>query len=69
MVNQYPLALKDLCENIRNWNLCNSIMSQAFIRMGDLLYEGQGYRQKDFFSAAEMYTEAALRNDPQVCFL
>uniref|UniRef100_A0A3Q3WRH7 Uncharacterized protein n=1 Tax=Mola mola TaxID=94237 RepID=A0A3Q3WRH7_MOLML len=34
-------------------------------RMGDLLYEGQGRRQKDLFSAAEMYTQAAARNDPQ----
>nr|XP_046246196.1 protein sel-1 homolog 3 [Scatophagus argus] len=37
----------------------------ALIRMGDLLYEGQGHRQKDLFSAAEMYTLAALRDDPQ----
>ncbi|XP_041796910.1 protein sel-1 homolog 3 isoform X2 [Chelmon rostratus] len=37
----------------------------ALIRMGDLLYEGQGYGQKDLFSAAEMYTLAALRNEPQ----
>ncbi|XP_069017333.1 protein sel-1 homolog 3 isoform X1 [Embiotoca jacksoni] len=37
----------------------------AFIRMGDLLYEGHGGRQKDLFSAAQMYTQAALRNNPQ----
>ncbi|KAF7652641.1 hypothetical protein LDENG_00094080, partial [Lucifuga dentata] len=33
----------------------------ALIRMGDLLYE----QQNDFFSAAEMYKLAALKNDPQ----
>ncbi|KAI4815468.1 hypothetical protein KUCAC02_005612 [Chaenocephalus aceratus] len=33
----------------------------AFIRMGDLLCEGQ----KDLCSAAEMYTRAALRDEPQ----
>ncbi|MEQ2303872.1 hypothetical protein AMECASPLE_021236 [Ameca splendens] len=37
----------------------------AFIRMGDLLYEGLDGRQKDFFSAAQMYSLAALRNNPQ----
>ncbi|XP_059187954.1 LOW QUALITY PROTEIN: protein sel-1 homolog 3 [Centropristis striata] len=37
----------------------------ALIRMGDLLYEGQGDAQKNLFSAAEMYTLAALRNEPQ----
>ncbi|XP_040902663.1 protein sel-1 homolog 3 [Toxotes jaculatrix] len=37
----------------------------AFIRMGDLLYEGLVDGQKDLFSAAEMYKLAALRNDPQ----
>nr|XP_019943733.1 PREDICTED: protein sel-1 homolog 3-like [Paralichthys olivaceus] len=37
----------------------------ALIRMGDLLYEGQLDRQKDLFSAAEMYKRAALRNEPQ----
>ncbi|XP_035009706.2 protein sel-1 homolog 3 [Hippoglossus stenolepis] len=39
--------------------------SYALIRMGDLLYEGQLDRQKDMFSAAEMYKRAALRNEPQ----
>ncbi|XP_013888276.1 protein sel-1 homolog 3 isoform X2 [Austrofundulus limnaeus] len=34
----------------------------AFIRMGDLLYDG---KQKDLFSAAQMYKLAALRNNPQ----
>ncbi|XP_070685648.1 protein sel-1 homolog 3 [Pempheris klunzingeri] len=37
----------------------------ALIRMGDLLYEGWGDKQGDLLSAAEMYTQAALRNDPQ----
>ncbi|XP_042342919.1 protein sel-1 homolog 3 [Plectropomus leopardus] len=37
----------------------------ALIRMGDLLYEGQGDGRRDVFSAAKMYTHAALRNDPQ----
>ncbi|XP_068571326.1 protein sel-1 homolog 3 [Cebidichthys violaceus] len=37
----------------------------ALIRMGDLLYEGQRDGQKDLFSAAAMYTLAALRNEPQ----
>ncbi|KAK2846785.1 hypothetical protein Q5P01_009784 [Channa striata] len=37
----------------------------ALIRMGDLLYEGQGDRQKDLYSAAEMYKQAALRKNPQ----
>lgn len=45
----------------------NATISSAFIRMGDLLYEGHGDRQKDLFSAAQMYKQAALRNDPQVC--
>ncbi|XP_060928555.1 protein sel-1 homolog 3 [Limanda limanda] len=39
--------------------------SYALIRMGDLLYDGQLDRQKDLFSAAEMYKRAALRNEPQ----
>ncbi|XP_037533798.1 protein sel-1 homolog 3 [Nematolebias whitei] len=34
----------------------------AFIRMGDLLYDG---KRKDLFSAAQMYKLAALRNNPQ----
>ncbi|KAM8767898.1 LOW QUALITY PROTEIN: protein sel-1 homolog 3 [Acanthopagrus schlegelii] len=37
----------------------------ALIRMGDLFYEGHSDRQKDLFSAAEMYKQAALRNEPQ----
>ncbi|XP_026220917.1 protein sel-1 homolog 3 [Anabas testudineus] len=37
----------------------------ALIRMGDLLYEGQGDGQKDISSAAEMYKQAALKNEPQ----
>ncbi|XP_071781443.2 protein sel-1 homolog 3 [Centroberyx gerrardi] len=37
----------------------------ALNRMGDLLYEGQDERQKDLFSAAQMYKLAALRNGPQ----
>ncbi|XP_067363252.1 protein sel-1 homolog 3 [Channa argus] len=37
----------------------------ALVRMGDLLYEGQGDGQKDLFSAAEMYKQAALRKNPQ----
>ncbi|XP_068614297.1 protein sel-1 homolog 3-like [Brachionichthys hirsutus] len=37
----------------------------ALVRMGDLLYEGQGRRQKDLLSAAEKYAQAALRNEPQ----
>uniref|UniRef100_A0A8P4K9E1 Si:dkey-24p1.6 n=1 Tax=Dicentrarchus labrax TaxID=13489 RepID=A0A8P4K9E1_DICLA len=37
----------------------------ALIKMGDLLYEGHSDRQKDCFSAAEMYMLAALRNEPQ----
>lgn len=38
------------------------LLPPALIRMGDLLQEGH----KDPFTAAEMYTKAALRNDPQV---
>ncbi|CAG6000615.1 unnamed protein product, partial [Menidia menidia] len=37
----------------------------AFIKMGDLLYEGYDGRPKDLFSAAQMYTSAATRQDPQ----
>ncbi|XP_076591823.1 protein sel-1 homolog 3 [Chaetodon auriga] len=37
----------------------------ALIRMGDLLYEGRRDGQKDLLSAAEMYTLAALRSEPQ----
>lgn len=49
-------------------NHLTSVTSPALIRMGDLFYEGQGDMQQDLFSAAEMYTQAALRNEPQVCF-
>ncbi|KAM6933315.1 LOW QUALITY PROTEIN: protein sel-1 homolog 3 [Xenentodon cancila] len=38
----------------------------ALIRIGDLFYEGEGGGgHKDVFSAAQMYTLAALRNNPQ----
>ncbi|XP_030599712.1 protein sel-1 homolog 3 [Archocentrus centrarchus] len=37
----------------------------AFIRMGDLFYERRGNRQKNLFSAVQMYTQAALRSNPQ----
>lgn len=49
--------------------LSSNSPSPALIRMGDLLYERQVDRQKDLFSAAEMYKLAALRNKPQVCFI
>ncbi|XP_039985928.1 protein sel-1 homolog 3 [Xiphias gladius] len=39
--------------------------TDALIRMGDLMYEGQVDGQKDLFPAAEMYKLAALRNNPQ----
>uniref|UniRef100_A0A8C6KJD9 Sel1 repeat family protein n=1 Tax=Nothobranchius furzeri TaxID=105023 RepID=A0A8C6KJD9_NOTFU len=39
--------------------------THAFIKMGDLLYEGLGGRQKDLLSSAQMYKLAALRNNPQ----
>ncbi|XP_029373460.1 protein sel-1 homolog 3 isoform X2 [Echeneis naucrates] len=53
---------------LRYYNL--TIQSQnpntyAFIRMGDLLYDGQVDGQKNSFSAAEMYKLAARRNQPQ----
>lgn len=35
--------------------------------MGDLLYEGHGSRGRDLFFAAQMYTQAALKGNPQVC--
>lgn len=69
MVNIYPSRLKYrglVCKH--SYLTFNSFMSPALIRMGDLLYEGHDDRQKDLFSAAEMYTQAALRNEPQVCF-
>ncbi|XP_017271766.3 protein sel-1 homolog 3 isoform X1 [Kryptolebias marmoratus] len=52
----------------RYYNL--TIQSQNFdtyacIKMGDLLYEGSDGKQKDSFSAAQMYKLAALRNNPQ----
>ncbi|XP_034557622.1 protein sel-1 homolog 3 [Notolabrus celidotus] len=37
----------------------------ALIRMGDLLYEGQADMPGDLFSAAKMYSHAALRKEPQ----
>ncbi|XP_023130521.2 protein sel-1 homolog 3 isoform X2 [Amphiprion ocellaris] len=37
----------------------------AIIRMGDLLYDGHDDRQRDLFSAAQMYKLAALRKKPQ----
>ncbi|XP_061576398.1 protein sel-1 homolog 3 [Cololabis saira] len=37
----------------------------ALIRMGDLFYAREVGGHKDFFSAAQMYTLAALRNNPQ----
>uniref|UniRef100_I3KJJ3 Protein sel-1 homolog 3 n=1 Tax=Oreochromis niloticus TaxID=8128 RepID=I3KJJ3_ORENI len=53
-------------------NLCiipdlisKSVFAPAFIKMGDLFYERHGNRQKNLFSAAQMYTLAALRNNPQ----
>lgn len=69
MVKNYLLRLEyleTLCINIHKSNLFHSIISPALIRMGDLFYEGHGDRQKDMFSAAEMYKQAALRNEPQV---
>uniref|UniRef100_A0A3Q3EJG5 Protein sel-1 homolog 3-like n=1 Tax=Labrus bergylta TaxID=56723 RepID=A0A3Q3EJG5_9LABR len=36
----------------------------ALIKMGDLLYEGGADVHKDLFSAAEVYTLAALRQEP-----
>lgn len=38
----------------------------AFTKLGDLLYEGRGRRQRDLKSAAEMYSKAALSKEPQV---
>lgn len=46
--------------------ISKSVFAPAFIRMGDLFYERHGNRQKNLFSAAQMYTLAALRNNPQV---
>lgn len=76
MVNKYPLTPHMSCLTRKTFTtetyaLLLSILyySLAFIRMGDLLYEGQGRRKKDLFSAAEMYTKAALSDEPQVCFL
>ncbi|XP_029965139.1 protein sel-1 homolog 3 isoform X2 [Salarias fasciatus] len=40
----------------------------AFIKLGDLLYEGSEDRRSDLLSAAHMYAEAARRNDPQGWF-
>ncbi|KAM6988401.1 protein sel-1 homolog 3 [Tautogolabrus adspersus] len=37
----------------------------ALIKMGDLLYEGGADVHKDLFSAAEVYTLAALKQEPQ----
>ncbi|CAN9511215.1 unnamed protein product [Ophioblennius macclurei] len=56
------------------WRFYNlTIQSQnpntyAFIKLGDLLYEGSEDRQSDLFSAAQMYAKAAQRNDPQGWF-
>uniref|UniRef100_A0A3Q2CCQ0 Protein sel-1 homolog 3-like n=1 Tax=Cyprinodon variegatus TaxID=28743 RepID=A0A3Q2CCQ0_CYPVA len=50
----------------RYYNL--TIQSQnpdTYGKMGDLLYEGLDGRQKDYFSAAQMYSKAALSNNPQ----
>uniref|UniRef100_A0A3P9I574 Si:dkey-24p1.6 n=1 Tax=Oryzias latipes TaxID=8090 RepID=A0A3P9I574_ORYLA len=41
--------------------------SDTYGKMGDLLYEGHGSRGRDLFSAAQMYTQAALKGNPQVC--
>lgn len=49
--------------------ISKSVFAPAFIRMGDLFYERHGNRQKNLFSAAQMYTLAALRNNPQVYLL
>ncbi|KAG7479951.1 sel-1-like 3-like [Solea senegalensis] len=62
----YPgFASQCMC---RYYNL--SLQSQkpdtyAFIKMGDLFYEGQVKGQKDLSAAAEMYKQAALRKQPQ----
>ncbi|XP_033833363.2 protein sel-1 homolog 3 [Periophthalmus magnuspinnatus] len=37
----------------------------ALIKLGDMLYQGHGGRQKDVDTAAHMYTTAALRRQPQ----
>ncbi|XP_072317854.1 protein sel-1 homolog 3 [Eucyclogobius newberryi] len=37
----------------------------ALLKLGDMLYQGHGGRQRDLDSAAHMYTEAALRKQPQ----
>lgn len=37
----------------------------AFTKLGDLMYEGWGRRQRDLISAAEMYSKAALSKEPQ----
>ncbi|KAL0973423.1 hypothetical protein UPYG_G00203400 [Umbra pygmaea] len=37
----------------------------ALIRMGDLLYDSPERTRRDVVEAAEMYKQAALRNDPQ----
>uniref|UniRef100_A0A3Q0T214 Si:dkey-24p1.6 n=1 Tax=Amphilophus citrinellus TaxID=61819 RepID=A0A3Q0T214_AMPCI len=50
----------------RYYNL--TIQSQnpnTYGKMGDLFYERRGNRQKNLFSAVQMYTQAALRSNPQ----
>nr|XP_015196696.1 PREDICTED: protein sel-1 homolog 3-like [Lepisosteus oculatus] len=37
----------------------------ALIKMGDLFYAGHKLRKRDVGAAAELYKQAALRNDPQ----
>lgn len=39
--------------------------SYALIRMGDLLYEGHMGKKREVAVAADLYTQAALREDPQ----
>ncbi len=38
----------------------------ALIRMGDLFYGEQALGRKEISGAAELYKQAALKNEPQV---
>uniref|UniRef100_A0A8B9LIS8 Si:dkey-24p1.6 n=1 Tax=Astyanax mexicanus TaxID=7994 RepID=A0A8B9LIS8_ASTMX len=53
-----------LCEKFA-FGAFNVLFCSALVKMGDLLYEKHTEGQGDLSAAAEMYKEAALKNNPQ----
>uniref|UniRef100_A0A3Q0SMU5 Si:dkey-24p1.6 n=1 Tax=Amphilophus citrinellus TaxID=61819 RepID=A0A3Q0SMU5_AMPCI len=60
-----PVYASDCMWRYYNLTIQSQNPNTYFIRMGDLFYERRGNRQKNLFSAVQMYTQAALRSNPQ----